>query len=135
MTTTNGHHQAPALLANPSNAHLGVPRNNNGPYSSNSNSNSRNSSEVSLQRVKNLPGYATPVFQDKEKQRQAVEQSVARKVRLRSSLSTWILGAGVARHCSFTALLKFLKSIHPGLHPSGTRQHRSQLVLPQPRYR
>lgn len=34
-----------------------------------------------MQRVKNLPGYTTPVFEGKEKQRALVETEVAAKVR------------------------------------------------------
>lgn len=34
-----------------------------------------------MQRVKNLPGYTTPVFEGKEKQRALVETEVAGKVR------------------------------------------------------
>lgn len=42
---------------------------------------SRVGSESSMQRVKNLPGYTTPVFEGKEKQRALVETEVAAKVR------------------------------------------------------
>jgi glutamate dehydrogenase len=41
---------------------------------------SRASSEASLQRVKNLPGYTTPVFKGKEEQRAKVQADVALKV-------------------------------------------------------
>ncbi|KAF8645148.1 hypothetical protein AX16_007976 [Volvariella volvacea WC 439] len=40
---------------------------------------SRTSSENSVQRVKNLPGYNTPIFKGKEQQRALVEQEVAAK--------------------------------------------------------
>jgi hypothetical protein len=40
----------------------------------------RSSSEVSLHRVKNLPGYTTPVFKGKNEQRAKVQASVAAKV-------------------------------------------------------
>ncbi|KAG6830675.1 hypothetical protein H0H87_007406 [Tephrocybe sp. NHM501043] len=39
----------------------------------------RNASEASLNRVKNLPGYTTPVFKGKEEQRALVEHDVAAK--------------------------------------------------------
>ena len=42
---------------------------------------SAQSSETSLHRVKNQPGYNTPVFKGKEEQRALVEQAVAEKVR------------------------------------------------------
>jgi glutamate dehydrogenase len=41
---------------------------------------SPNSSESSLHRVKNIPGYTTPVFKGKVQQRSLVEQDVAAKV-------------------------------------------------------
>jgi glutamate dehydrogenase len=41
---------------------------------------SRASSEASLQRVKNLPGYTTPVFKGKEEQRAKVQADVSAKV-------------------------------------------------------
>ena len=49
-------------LADPSKAHLygNGNGNGNGPYLSNSSS--RTGSETSFHRVKNLPGYTTPVF-------------------------------------------------------------------------
>ena len=40
----------------------------------------RNSSDPSLNRVKNLPGYTTPVFKGKQEQRALVENNVAAKV-------------------------------------------------------
>ena len=42
--------------------------------------NSAHSSDSSLQRIKNQPGYNTPVFKGKEEQRALVEQEVAAKV-------------------------------------------------------
>lgn len=42
--------------------------------------NSAHSSEASLQRVKNMPGYTTPVFKGKDEQRTLVENAVAEKV-------------------------------------------------------
>lgn len=39
-----------------------------------------NSSDPSLNRVKNLPGYTTPVFKGKDEQRALVEIDVASKV-------------------------------------------------------
>lgn len=41
---------------------------------------SHTSSETSVQRVKNLPGYTTPVFKGKEEQRAKVQAAVAGKV-------------------------------------------------------
>lgn len=43
------------------------------------NGTSRTISEASLQRVKNLPGYTTPVFKEKEEQRAKVQAEVANK--------------------------------------------------------
>ena len=51
---------------------------NGGPYGSNATS--KASSEASLQRVKNLPGYTTPVFKGKQEQRAMVQADVAAKV-------------------------------------------------------
>lgn len=42
---------------------------------------SRNASDSSVNRVKNLPGYTTPVFKGKAEQRALVENDVAAKVR------------------------------------------------------
>jgi len=42
---------------------------------------SAHSSDTSLHRVKNQPGYKTPVFKGKDEQRALVEQAVAGKVR------------------------------------------------------
>ncbi|KAN0087658.1 Glutamate/Leucine/Phenylalanine/Valine dehydrogenase domain containing protein [Tylopilus felleus] len=50
---------------------------NGGPYGSNATS--KASSEASLQRVKNLPGYTTPVFKGKQEQRAMVQADVAAK--------------------------------------------------------
>ncbi|CAE6442417.1 unnamed protein product [Rhizoctonia solani] len=58
MTTTS----ARAALANPSNAHLGLP-----------------TSGTSTPTVKNLPGYTTPIFTRKDEQRKEVEASVTSK--------------------------------------------------------
>jgi hypothetical protein len=41
---------------------------------------SANSSDTSLNRVQNLPGYTTPVFKGKEEQRALVELDVSAKV-------------------------------------------------------
>ncbi|KAH7926488.1 NADH-dependent glutamate dehydrogenase [Leucogyrophana mollusca] len=59
------------VLLDPNMSHL------NGPYGSNASS--RTSSEASLPRVKNLPGYTTPVFKGKEEQRAKVQADVANK--------------------------------------------------------
>ena len=72
---TNGQEQAhAALLANPSTSYLS----SQSPYSSSASS--RSGSETSLHKVKNLPGYTTPVFKGKAQQRSDVEQNVAAKV-------------------------------------------------------
>jgi glutamate dehydrogenase len=42
---------------------------------------SGSASDVSLHRIKNLPGYTTPVFKGKEEQRAKVQDNVAAKVR------------------------------------------------------
>lgn len=60
----------PAVLLDPNMTHLNDP----------SRTSSRASSEASLQRVKNLPGYTTPVFKGKEEQRAKVQADVALKV-------------------------------------------------------
>jgi hypothetical protein len=49
-----------------------------GPYLSDPSS--RVGSEVSLHRIKNLPGYTTPVFKGKAEQRAKVQENVAAKV-------------------------------------------------------
>lgn len=41
---------------------------------------SRNASDLSVHRVKNLPGYTTPVFKGKEEQRALVQAEVGAKV-------------------------------------------------------
>jgi glutamate dehydrogenase len=55
------------------------PNGNGGPYGPNAAS--KTSSEVSFQRLKNLPGYTTPVFKGKQEQRAKVQADVAAKVR------------------------------------------------------
>ncbi|KAI9573508.1 NADH-dependent glutamate dehydrogenase [Boletus coccyginus] len=50
---------------------------NDGPYGSNGSA--KASSEVSLHRLKNLPGYTTPVFKGKQEQRAKVQADVAAK--------------------------------------------------------
>jgi glutamate dehydrogenase len=49
-----------------------------GPYSSDPPHHS--GSDVSLHKIKNLPGYTTPVFKGKEEQRAKVQENVAGKV-------------------------------------------------------
>ncbi|QRV92303.1 glutamate dehydrogenase (NAD+) [Ceratobasidium sp. AG-Ba] len=56
---------------NPTNAHLGVPSGTSTP--------TRNTSDATLNKIKNLPGYTTPVFTRKDEQRKEVEASVAGK--------------------------------------------------------
>ena len=62
-----------ALLANPSNTHLGVP--GQSPYSSSTTS--KTSSDSSLHILKNQPGYTTPIFKGKDEQKAAVEKELA----------------------------------------------------------
>jgi glutamate dehydrogenase len=76
----NGH--GPSPLSDPAKGHLQPPA--KGPYSSDLSS--RSGSDVSLHRVKNVPGYTTPVFKGKEEQRTKVQQTVAAKVRGLSSV-------------------------------------------------
>src|SRR6267154_6687978 len=79
---------------------------------------SRASSESSLQRVKNLPGYTTPVFKGKEEQRAKVQENVAAKVR--DSL--------IPLACPNCDTESFL--LHTlGVHPSGARCERGPMVL------
>ncbi len=70
--------QPASPLLDPSKSHLHVPA--NGPYSSDPPSHT--GSDVSLHRIKNLPGYTTPVFKGKEEQRAKVQENVAAKVRV-----------------------------------------------------
>ncbi|KAH7913967.1 NADH-dependent glutamate dehydrogenase [Hygrophoropsis aurantiaca] len=70
-TATPSPRPGASVLLDPNMSHL------NGPYASNGSS--RTSSEASLQRVKNLPGYTTPVFKGKEEQRAKVQADVANK--------------------------------------------------------
>ncbi|EGO23766.1 NADH-dependent glutamate dehydrogenase [Serpula lacrymans var. lacrymans S7.9] len=74
MTSPTPLKPGPGVLLDPTKSYL-----NSGPYSSTSNASSRTSSEASLQRVKNLPGYTTPVFKGKEEQRAKVQANVANK--------------------------------------------------------
>ena len=71
----NGHTLSP--LQDPAKGHLQPP--GKGPYASDVPAHS--GSDVSLHRVKNLPGYTTPVFKGKEEQRAKVQENVAAKVR------------------------------------------------------
>ncbi|KAA1476871.1 NAD-specific glutamate dehydrogenase [Dentipellis sp. KUC8613] len=65
---------APSALADPAKSHLlHAP----GPYASPASS--RTASDSSLHRVKNVPGYTTPVFAGKEAQREQVQSIVAAK--------------------------------------------------------
>jgi len=70
--------KVPSPLEDPTKGHLQPP--NKGPYLSYPASHS--GSDVSLHRVKNLPGYTTPEFKGKEEQRAKVQENVAAKVRL-----------------------------------------------------
>lgn len=49
------------------------------------------SSESSLHRLKNVPGYTTPVFKGKEEQRAKVQASVASKASFKSSWDRIVL--------------------------------------------
>jgi glutamate dehydrogenase len=69
--------QPASPLQDPTKGHLQVPA--NGPYS---NPASHSGSDVSLHRIKNLPGYTTPVFKGKEEQRAKVQENIASKVRV-----------------------------------------------------
>jgi hypothetical protein len=69
--------QLASPLQDPTKGHLQVPP--NGIYS---NPQSHSGSDVSLHRIKNLPGYTTPVFKGKEGQRAKVQENVAAKVRV-----------------------------------------------------
>ena len=72
---------SPSPLADPAKSHLQVPAPGGGPYSSTSSS--RSGSETSLHRIKNVPGYTTPVFKGKEEQRAKVQANIAAKVSTR----------------------------------------------------
>ncbi|KAH7885197.1 NADH-dependent glutamate dehydrogenase [Phlebopus sp. FC_14] len=71
MSSTPSHPRSAALLDPAIVQHV------NGPYGTNHSS--RSGSETSLQRVKNLPGYTTPVFRGKEEQRAKVQADVTAK--------------------------------------------------------
>ena len=71
------HGQLGSPLQDPIKAHLQVSP--NGPYSGPA---SHTGSDISLHRIKNLPGYTTPVFKGKEGQRAKVQENVAAKVRV-----------------------------------------------------
>lgn len=81
----------------------------------------KSGSESSLHRVKNLPGYTTPVFKGKEEQRALVEAEVGAKVREQDV-------SGFPTRSS-------LNVPYSGLHPASTHRQRGQLVLLKPRYR
>jgi glutamate dehydrogenase len=74
MSTTSPLGQGP--LHDPVKGHLQAP--GKGPYFSDPSSGS--GSDVSLHRIKNLPGYTTPIFKGKEEQRAKVQENVAAKV-------------------------------------------------------
>lgn len=69
--------QLASPLQDPTKGHLQVSA--NGPYSDPP---SHSGSDVSLHRIKNVPGYTTPVFKGKEEQRAKVQANVASKVRV-----------------------------------------------------
>lgn len=72
---SNGHAASP--LQDPAKGHL-QPQGKS-PYTSNPSPHS--GSDVSLHKIKNLPGYTTPVFKGKEEQRAKVQENIAAKVR------------------------------------------------------
>ena len=75
-TPAGSNGQALSPLQDPAKGHLQPP--GASPYSSDRPSHS--GSDVSLHRVKNVPGYTTPVFKGKEEQRAKVQENVAAKV-------------------------------------------------------
>ena len=66
----------PSILSDPAKSHLLAP--GRGPYLSETSS--RAGSETSLNRIKNVPGYTTPVFKGKPEQQAKVQANVAAKV-------------------------------------------------------
>ncbi|KAI0299499.1 NAD-specific glutamate dehydrogenase [Russula brevipes] len=74
MSTMPPEGQTPSPLQDPARSHLQPP--GKGPYFSDPSSHS--ASDVSLHKVKNLPGYTTPVFTGKEEQRAKVQENVAK---------------------------------------------------------
>jgi glutamate dehydrogenase len=71
--------QLASPLQDPTKGHLQVPATGNGPYSDPP---SHSGSDASIHRIKNVPGYTTPVFKGKEEQRAKVQVNVAAKVRV-----------------------------------------------------
>ncbi|ETW82147.1 hypothetical protein HETIRDRAFT_384544 [Heterobasidion irregulare TC 32-1] len=65
----------PSILSDPAKSHLLAP--GRGPYLSETSS--RTGSETSLNRIKNVPGYTTPVFKGKLEQQAKVQANVAAK--------------------------------------------------------
>ena len=80
----------------------------------------RNSSDSSLNRVKNLPGYTTPIFKGKKEQRALVENNVAAKVTI-----TYL---PLVPRTNMIGLVS-------GLYSQGARPRGGQLVLHQSWYR
>lgn len=111
--------QAASPLQDPTKGHLQVPP--KGPYSGPA---SHTGSDVSLHRIKNLPGYTTPVFKGKEEQRAKVQENVAAKVRV-SLISL------APPNCDTESFLLHMS----GIHPPGARCERSPMVLCSPRNR
>ena len=74
MSSTPSLSPGPGVLVDPNMSHL----------NDLSRVSSKASSEASLQRIKNLPGYTTPVFKGKEEQRATVQADVASKVPIHS---------------------------------------------------
>lgn len=113
--------QSASPLQDPTKGHLQV--HPNGPYCD---PQSRSGSDVSLHRIKNVPGYTTPVFTGKEEQRAKVQENVAAKVRV-SAIPLAMPKLVALNH------LPFLYT--PGLHSSGARCERGPMVLCSPRNR
>ncbi|CCM05749.1 uncharacterized protein FIBRA_07981 [Fibroporia radiculosa] len=67
-TSTPSRSSTPSLLSDPARTHLSVPGQHH-----------PSGSEQSLNRIKNVPGYTTPVFKGKEEQRAKVQANVAAK--------------------------------------------------------
>ena len=111
--------QPASPLQDPTKGYLQMPT--NGPYSDPA---SHSGSDVSLHRIKNLPGYTTPVFKGKEEQRAKVQENVAAKVRVS-------LMPAARPNCGTESFLLHTS----GIHPSGARCERGPMVLCSPRNR
>jgi hypothetical protein len=79
--------------------------------------------EESLQRVRNLPGYTTPIFNGKDEQRAKVKVDVTAKV-------LQLVSFEVNPHCTSHYI-----NIMSGIRSSGVSRERGRLVLLSTRYR